>query len=70
MQPQPVIKFRPRQRICSGACPYFVEHYHDGRKVAGVGSCQRQLGGMDVRVGTRCAWERAAMGDRQMATVA
>ena len=45
----------PRRRVCSGACPFFMERYRDGRKIAGCGTCSRGCAELDVHVGTLCA---------------
>jgi len=49
-----------RQRICSGACPFFSEQYKEGRKVPGSGTCGYHLSYMAVRVGTLCSWTQPA----------
>jgi len=49
----------PRSRICSGACPFFSPTYQQGRKLPGVGTCDRHESALPVTVGTLCLWLRA-----------
>ena len=52
--PPPVI----RPRVCSGGCSFFLAEYDRGRKIAGVGTCQKHDSQLPVQVGNLCLWLR------------
>jgi hypothetical protein len=52
-------------RICSGACPFFVTLYDQGRKVPGKGVCMNHGTEMTVQVGARCAWKLSRFSRRR-----
>ena len=61
-----------RQRICSGACPFFTPEYDRGRKIAGIGRCEKHDSQLRVQVGDVCIWtqpgaERLRHGDAALA---
>ena len=45
-----------RARICSGGCSFFSPQYEYGRKVAGLGACQKHDSQFAVQVGINCLW--------------
>ena len=47
---------RPRPRICSGGCQFFSPEYDRGRKIAGMGSCDKHDSQLTVQVGDFCVW--------------
>jgi hypothetical protein len=47
---------RGMMRICSGGCEHFNPVYVEGRKRAGIGTCDKHHSDDDVRVGIRCLW--------------
>ena len=47
---------RPRPRICSGGCQFFSPEYNKGRKIAGMGSCDKHDSQLSVQVGEFCVW--------------
>ena len=47
-----------RHRICSGACPFFSPEYDRGRKIAGIGRCEKHDSQLRVQVGDFCLWAR------------
>ncbi len=50
-----------RARICSGGCSFFAPEYQQGRKVAGVGTCQKHDSQCSVQVGIMCLWAQPNM---------
>ena len=52
-------------RICSGACPFFVTVYDQGRKVAGIGCCVNHGSETTTRVGAKCAWKLSRFSRRR-----
>jgi hypothetical protein len=52
-------------RICSGACPFFVTLYQQGRKVPGTGLCVNHGSEMTTHVGAECAWKLSRFSRRR-----
>jgi hypothetical protein len=52
-------------RICSGACPFFVTQYEQGRKVPGTGLCMNHGSELSTRVGAECAWKLSRFSRRR-----
>ncbi|HZT06999.1 MAG TPA: hypothetical protein VFC51_08200 [Chloroflexota bacterium] len=54
-----------RVRVCSGGCPFFSPEYVNGRKLAGMGCCQKHDSQLTVRVGNACIWPRAGVASQR-----
>jgi hypothetical protein len=50
-----------RQRVCSGACPFFTPEYDRGRKIAGIGRCEKHDSQLRVQVGDFCLWTQPSL---------
>jgi hypothetical protein len=49
-----------RRQVCTGACPFFASEYVAGRRVPGVGTCERHASEVAVTVGIECLWTAKA----------
>ena len=56
IQPRSQSSSRPRPRICSGGCQFFNPEYSRGRKIAGMGTCDKHDSQLTVQVGDFCRW--------------